>query len=184
MVLDIFGKKKLLDIKASMDSTFKNIKEQFQQHLDSINDNTNEIQANYEYLCQLDNKIEKLAQRLDQMQMMMKQLTNDPNFMPDIEENYSVQPLTLKERQVFLVMYAADNNKPLSYGKIAGSINLTESLVKQYVTNLIEKGIPIIKEYRLGRPYLKLDAKFKDLQTKQNILNIDEELMKNTFLRS
>ncbi len=50
-------------------------------------------------------------------------------------------------------MYAADNNKPLSYGKIAGSINLTESLVKQYVTNLIEKGIPIIKEYRLGRPY-------------------------------
>lgn len=183
MVIDIFGKKKLNDIKVELDSSMKVVKEHFQQHLDSINDNTNEIQTNYEYSCQLDNKMEKLAQRLDQIQLVLKQITNDPNFIPDIEEDYQVQQLTAKEKEVFLVLYATDNNIPLSYVKVSSSLNLTESLVKQYVTNLIEKGIPIIKEYRLGRPYIRLDAKFKDLQTKQNILNIDEKLMKQVFLR-
>jgi predicted transcriptional regulator len=179
----LFGKKQLKELKSEIESSLNNVKDQFQQHLDSINDNTNEIQANYEYLCQLDNKIEKLAQRLDQIHLFLKQLTNNDNFVPDIEDNYQVQPLTVKEREVFLVMYAVAGNKLLSYKNIADKINLTESLVQQYITNLIEKGVPIIKEYRMGKPYLKLDPKFVELQAKNNILNIDEELIKKVFSR-
>jgi len=169
----IFNSKKIKELRENLDSNLKDIKEQFTQHLDSINDNTNEIQANYEYTTQLDNKIEKLAQRLDQIQLFLKQLT-DRDVAPNVEE-YQVQELTLKEKQVFLVLYPLDANKVLSYRAIASEINLTESLVKQYVTNLIEKGIPIIKEYRLGKPYLRLDPKFKELQAKQNILNIEDK---------
>ena len=38
----------------------RRIKEEFDEHLGSINENTNEIQANYEYLCNTDSKIDKL----------------------------------------------------------------------------------------------------------------------------
>ena len=165
-------------LKEELASSLSNIKEQFQQHLDSINDNTNEIQANYEYLCQLDNKIEKLSQRIDQIQLLLRQVTK--SSLVDEDEEFQVQPLAVKEREVFLVLYAA-NKQALSYSEISSSINLTDSLVQQYITNLIEKGVPIIKEYRLGKPFMRLDEKFKELQAKKNILNIDESLMKKVF---
>ena len=100
--------------------------------------------------------------------------------MVDEDEEFQVQPLAVKEREVFLVLYAA-NKQALSYSEISSSINLTDSLVQQYITNLIEKGVPIIKEYRLGKPFMRLDEKFKELQAKKNILNIDESLMKKVF---
>ncbi len=184
MVFNIFGNRENAKLKEELNSNLKDIKDQFHQHLESINDNTNEIMGNYEYLCQLDNKLEKLAQRLDQIQLFLRQLTNNDSFVPNIEEDYQIQPLSIKEKEVFLVLYAADDNKLLRYANIASSINLTESLVRQYVTNLIEKGIPVIKEYKMGRPFLRLDTKFKEFQAKKNILNIDEELMKQVFSRS
>ena len=165
---------KVNKLKIQVENDLKNIQEQFQQHLESINDNTNEIQANYEYLCQLDNKIEKLGQRLDHVQMLLKQVT--AHNLSNLEEDYQVQTLTLKEKEVFVVLYAED--AALGYTEIASKINLTDSLVQQYITNLIEKGVPIIKEYRLGRPYMRLDKKFKELQAKSNLLNIDEESLK------
>ena len=43
-------------------------------------------------------------------------------------------------------------------------------LLREYITNLLEKGIPIQKIYKNTRPYIFLDPKFKNLQAKQNIL--------------
>ena len=44
---------------------FVKIKQEFLEHLDSINQNTNEIQANYEYLKEFETKLEKLRERID-----------------------------------------------------------------------------------------------------------------------
>ena len=51
------------------------------------------------------------------------------------------------------------------------------SLARQYITNLLEKGIPIQKKYIKQRPYIYLDQKFKNLQAKKNILKIEQKIL-------
>ena len=52
-------------------ATFNKIKEEFEDHLDSINENTNEIHSNYEYMCELDSKIEKVNENLQNLRLSL-----------------------------------------------------------------------------------------------------------------
>ncbi len=55
-----------------LQDAFSKIKEEFEDHLTAINQNTTEIQANYGYLSEIDEKIEKICQRLDQIGLFYK----------------------------------------------------------------------------------------------------------------
>ena len=68
------GKKKdeLVVLKSSLNKAFEQVKEQFEDHLESINENTNEIQGNFEYLCELDRKIDKLSEQVEQLNMLIR----------------------------------------------------------------------------------------------------------------
>ena len=56
----------------SMKKVLAEIKDELNDHLDAINHSTNEISSNYEYLCEIDFKINKLAERLDQLQLFLE----------------------------------------------------------------------------------------------------------------
>ena len=149
----------------------KDVKKEFIEHLQAINENTNEIQSNYEYLSEVENKINKLTERVDQIQLFLQSNTN---FAVDRIENFEIKPLKRNEQYVFLVLYALEDEKgSVTYTDIARKTGFTESLVMDYITSIIEKGVPIIKRYINNRAYLKLDKEFKRLQTKENILMID-----------
>jgi len=144
-----------------------NLKDELDEHLTSINQNTNEIQTNYEYLCELDSKIEKLKERIDEVSMFLG--------LSRSKQHYKISPLTKNEKEVFLVLYTKGEEKDyLTYKEIARSIALSKELVMNYITNLIEKGIPIIKKYADNKVYIKLDPNFKSLQAKENLVKIDE----------
>jgi uncharacterized coiled-coil DUF342 family protein len=146
------------------------LKEELTEHLDSINENTNEIQANYEYLCRLDSKIEKLNEKFEELMLMLKHLGIKPQ-----QETVSIRAeLSEKEKDIFLVLYTASEQKPLTYADIAQIIKEEEYLTAGYITNLIEKGIPIIKRYINKTVYLALDKEFRDLQAKNNLLKISQ----------
>src|SRR3989344_2596489 len=49
-------------------------------------------------------------------------------------------------------------------------LGMAEQLAGNYVTLLIEKGIPILKKYIRSTPHLRLDPEFKTLQAKENVL--------------
>ncbi len=146
------------------------LKEELSEHMDSINDNTNEIQANYEYLCRLDSKIEQLKEQVKELMLMLKA----SGIEPKPEALHIDAELSEKEKGVFLVLYTASEQKPLTYAEIAQILKEEEYLVAGYVTNLIEKGIPIIKRYINKTVYLALDKEFRDLQAKKNILKISQ----------
>ncbi|MEK6828081.1 MAG: hypothetical protein AABX78_01910, partial [Nanoarchaeota archaeon] len=55
----------------SLRHEFIKIKQEFEEHLQAINENTNEISANYEYICELESKLDKLSERVDQIQMYL-----------------------------------------------------------------------------------------------------------------
>ena len=73
-----------------------------------------------------------------------------------------------------MVLYTAQDY--LSYKQLAKRLGFTESLVSNYITNLIEKEIPILKQFQDRIAFVKLDAWFKEMQAKENILQIDDRV--------
>lgn len=149
----------------------EDVKKQFEEHLQAINENTVEIESNHSYFSDLDLKLNKLAERLDQIQFFLQR---NSNFTIGTIESFEIKPLTRKEQYVFLVLYALEDEKgSVTYLDIAKRTGIPESLVRDYMASIITKGVPVLKKYINGKAYMKLDKEFKRLQTKENILMID-----------
>lgn len=143
----------------------------------TINENTNEIQSNYEFLNELDQKIDKLSSRLDQIQLFLQEKSD---FEIEKEPIFDIQELSKKEKEVFLVLYTLEEqSKGATYSEIAKKLMLTETLVANYILNMIGKGIPIIKTYIDAKANLKLDPDFKRAQAKSNICRIEQKNLQN-----
>ncbi len=148
---------------------FTKIKQEFEEHLQAINENTNEISANYEYICEIESKLDKLSERIDQIQMYFTGSGIDIAR----RNNPDVKRLNRMEQQVFLVIYTLEEEKgSITYEDIARKLGISEQLAGNYVTSLIEKGVPILKRYINSKPYLRLDPEFKTLQAKENVLQL------------
>ena len=146
------------------------IRHEFEEHLQAINENTNEIAANYEYICEIENKLDKLSERVDQIQIYLE---SGLDISVTKRSNFDVKRLNRKEQEVFLVIYTLEEEKGcITYEDIANKLNISEQLAGNYVTSIIEKGVPIIKRYMNSKPYLRLDPEFKTLQAKENILQL------------
>jgi predicted transcriptional regulator len=169
--------KTLFNSQNSMKNSVEDMKEQVEDHLTSINENTNEIQSNYEYSMEVDEKINKLAERIDELSMLAG--------INKKQKKSEMPKLTTVEKQIFLALYTlCDEQEYVSYREIASIVNLSETLVMNYLTILIEKGVPIIKSYKDNETKIKLSSYFKNLQTKNNILKINQDITKQVILSS
>lgn len=156
------------------------MRNEFEDHLIAINENTNEIQLNYEFSCELDTKIERLNERLDKIELFLKNF----GYKAEEEPKYNIQPLTKKEQEVFLILYTHEEKGPISYAEIARKLCLTEELVCSYIQSIVSKGVPINKRYIDNKAFIRLDKKFKDLQTKKNILKIPQTIIPNILINT
>jgi len=164
------------DVNLKLKEAFSQIKDEFEDHLIAINENTNEIKSVYQYLAEMDSKIEKIGQRRDQLQMFLKQ---EADFKPEENPEFNIKPLTKKEQEIFHLLYTAEENSAMDYRHIARLTGLTEDLVSYYITSIIEKGIPLMKKCINNKIYLSLNKHFKELQTKQNIVGIEQTTFRN-----
>lgn len=160
-------KSEMKEIKKELKKNLSSIKDEFEDHLEAINENTNEIQSNYEFLCELDSKIEKLNEKIDKIQFILGEKK---------ENSYEIMPLTRREQEIFLVLYTSEGL--LSYSEIAKKTTLTFSLVQAYISNIIAKGIPILKKYMDNKAFLYLDPAFKSLQARENMVKIEDSVVK------
>lgn len=148
---------------------FARIRQEFDEHLLAINENTNEIAANYECIGEIEKKLDRLSERVDQFQIFLESAG-----MPAVKRNnFDVKRLNRREQDVFLVVYTLEEEKgSVTYADIAEKLGISEQLAGNYITSLIEKGVPIIKRYFDSKPHLRLDPEFKTLQAKENILQL------------
>ncbi len=175
-MINIFGKIflrgisiELSRLNKSLRAEFTKIRHEFEEHLQAINENTNEICANYEHMCELESKLDKLSERVDQIQIYLQLNSN----ISVTKRNFDVKRLDRREQEVFLVIYTLEEEKgSLTYEDIAKKLNISEHLAANYVTSIIEKGVPILKRYINSKPYLRLEPEFKTLQAKENILQL------------
>ncbi|MBL7055580.1 hypothetical protein ISS07_01565 [Candidatus Woesearchaeota archaeon] len=148
----------------------KTVKTELDEHLEAINQNTDEIQTNYGCVDELHNKVEKIAERLESVELFLQ---SNSNFIVE-KQSFNIEPLTKSEQHVFLVIYALEDEKGLvSHIDIEKKTGFPSYIVSEYISRLVGKGIPLIRRYVNNAPYLKLNPDFKRLQAKENILMID-----------
>ena len=157
--------KKFFNMRAAIKGAFGTIKEELDDHREAINENSNEISANYEYLVKIENKVDKLCERLDNMHLWMEELSGRKISEPTIE-------LTKTEQKIFLMLYTASDSVSCNY--LAESLGIRAELVSNAIDNLSEKGIPVIH----GRGNLmKLDKGFREIHAKRNLVKIDGSII-------
>ncbi len=161
---------KLKILKVTLNRSFEQVKDQFEDHLEAINENTNEIHSNFEYLCEMDRKIDKLAEKIDELNHLMREQRGEKAEKKEFE----FKPLTKKEKEVFYALYVLTEGRRFSsYKEIARRSCFSEELVAAYITSLIEKGIPVAKKYANRKAYVCLDPGFREIQAKENIVGVN-----------
>ncbi|MBC8500999.1 MAG: hypothetical protein ISS25_01845 [Nanoarchaeota archaeon] len=139
------------------------MKDDLDVHLDSINQNTNEIQSNYEYMADIDAKIEKLSEKIDEVQMRL-----DPHFYTKFFDDIRI---SRKEQDVFLGLYTEEDR--ISIPDLARKLGLTVEMCQVLLSSLKAKGIPVVKQLVDEQIHVSLDYTFKDLQARKNVLRIE-----------
>jgi len=153
---------------------FSKIRNEMNDHLTAINENTNEIQTNYEQLYSIENKYDRLSERLDEMQLLLNSLVGNT---VQKSESFSIRPLSKREKEVYQVLSTIQENKGrVTYEDISRRTGLTPTLVITYLTAMIHKGIPLIKRYINNIAFISIDEQFRNYQIKYNIIGVDQHI--------
>jgi len=131
-----------------------------EEHLSSINDNTGEIQVLFDYLNDVEKKVDRLSERLDRLQ-----LNQDLSV-----ERQSIEPLTTTEKKIFLVLYTEEH--PLTFEEVAQKSRIDVVTAKENISSLVNKSVPLQRSFCNGQFFFALNKDFKDLQAKENIVNL------------
>jgi hypothetical protein len=148
---------------------FNTVHKEFEEHLETINANTEEILENRYMINELSGRIAKVADDISEIKdILATESLSEPAY-EHIE-------LTLREQEVFLVLYM--NESGVSYSQLTKYTSLPISVVQDLVFDLISKGIPVLKQRKESDIILSLDIEFRERQTQHNIVGIDEQVGK------
>jgi hypothetical protein len=159
-------------------AAFKKIREERDEHLESINQITNELQTAFDYISELESKYEKLKEITDELQIFKNSLLlNDKSHFSNIV-------LSLEEQKLFLTMYIFGEKEPLSWKFLSSKINMIDNALRNVLSSLLDKKIPITKEKIGTEWYFNIDPRFRELQSKENIITIHESVSKGIYEKS
>lgn len=165
--------KKLKNIDDKLKKSFSTVKEEMEEHLQAINENSEEISAVYEHLSELDCKMDKLSTRVEQIQLMMKQMIQNQAQM-----GFKIE-LDFEEQKIFLALYAFGDNLTLT--DIARKTNINEIEVEKKLQLMSAKGVNILEKAISSKKYYSLETEFKNLQAKTHLVEIDRIVANQIF---
>ncbi len=157
------GNGKMSELDKSMHSELQRIRQALEEHLNGINDNTQEIQSLFDYLQEMEIKLEKISQRMDQLQLGNSSAT-------PITSKPAITPLNQMEKKVFLTLYTGE--MALSYKEIAERTQLSCSVIPECISTLVGKGVPIVRNFCNDQILIKIEPGFKEMQAKENLVNL------------
>ncbi|MCK4670093.1 MAG: hypothetical protein KAT43_02725 [Nanoarchaeota archaeon] len=154
------------------------LRQELDEHLQAINENTSEVEMNYTYLIDMNKRLKFLESKMHVFEKILTKLTSEK-----ISESKPKKiKITKQEQDVFMIFYQSES--ALTYLDISEALRKSESFVRYFINSLIEKGVPITKHLIKRKTYFILDPAFKELQTKKNILNIEKTLTLDCFDQS
>lgn len=154
----MFTRKLLLDITNNLAS----IKDELDEHLDTINENSREIDENRVMISSLHEQLCKLTD-----------VVNELSFSGEDRMQAKIE-LSRSEQIVFEALYTEPG--PMTYGFLARRSGKPVSVVRDIVFELVKKGVPVVKlRDELGAYHLALDMEFRELQARQQIVQIESQ---------
>lgn len=169
------GKNSASEIVDDIRNAFDLVKEEFDEHLLAINENTTEQLIQNNHICELDQRLGKIEERMEEIHNMLRQVI--------MKAELSVQ-MTKEEQRVFLLLYTHD--KFITPKEISSKLAVPMSDVGDALDSMMDKGVPVEREMLDGRVYFRLSKEFKLRQAKENIIKIDPEVTRqyqNTLLK-
>jgi dGTP triphosphohydrolase len=160
--------KEIININKGVTMAFQKVAEEFSEHLDTINANTSETAALTQAIYVLEEKIDKLNERIDEFTVSKSFKRKD---FSNIEINLNVQ-----EQEVFATLYTSE--KFLSIKQISGLVGRTIDATKIILKRLVSKKISILKETNGKEYFYGLDKFFKQIQAKENIVKLNETVLR------
>ena len=153
----------------AMQAIVEGLREELDDHREAINENTNELQANHEYIRSVEEKLDKLHGRIEELFLLIKGAST--------EAKLEIQPLTKREQEVFQALYIVGEGVPfVNYRQLAKKLSTSEALVSGFITNLVQKGVPIVKKYDNGQAFVQLEPKFRQKQAKDVVIGLNSLL--------
>ncbi len=152
----------LSKIKEDVASEVLLLKEECEDHLTAINENTEELADLQSGIQGVEEKIEKLNSRIDTIHMMFNQLLWQTKITIDLDTN---------EQILFQLLCSYADFMTGSF--VAEKTQLTEGVLHETITALIDKGVPVIMKNVEGALFLKLEQKFRTLQRKHKVIKIN-----------
>lgn len=157
-------KEQIRDMQKNVKKAFSKVREELDDHLESINQNSVEVQSVYEFLIQLEQRMDKMEERLDTIAIHHTRRSYEP-----------VNDLNYREQELFLSIYLADN--PLAVSKLSKKLGYTKDAVITYAETLSAKGIPLLRQLVEDEEYISMELQFKDLQAKQQIVAVEQHIL-------
>ena len=155
-------------------TSVQGVQHEFDDHLNAINENTLEIKENYERILGMDDKIEKIASKLETTYMMVSELMK-------LRNRFQGVTLSDNEQKVFLALYIED--KSISLATLSKRINMKRGDVRLALNAMKKKEIPFFMRKESDDNYIVLEPRFKELQTREQLIKIDEKNQKNLFTK-
>ena len=150
-------------------SVLDQMREELDDHLQSINENTVELQSNYGCVLELERKISLILERLDSLEWLIRGKQS--------KKQDALRSISGKELVVFRSIYQLGAIRPfMTYRDIAKKCGLADAVVASLITSLVEKGVPIVKRYEGSVVFLKLEESFREKQARQNLVGFDAPL--------
>jgi predicted transcriptional regulator len=140
---------------------FWKIKEELNEHLDTINQNTGEIQEAFELLAEINRKLDRMDARLERIEL-------------DKTPGKNLIQLSMREEEVFSVLLFSEK---ATLRQISNKLSLPEEIVNNAIFNLLAKGIPILKEMTNETVFIYLDKQFKEAHAKKPIVHVSERIL-------
>jgi len=152
----------------------REIKEELNDHLVAINENTDEIEMNYSYLLDLTQRVQAMEKKLDAIFNAVSKLT-----IVEVEKPIQKISVDENEQQVFMFLY--ESHKAVDYAQICERLRKSEPFVRYCLNKLIEKGVTIKKHAINRKAYFILDEDFREMQAKHSIVSIKKTLTLDCF---
>ena len=161
-----------------VDLSLYNVKEEMDDHLTAINENTQEIELCYSHMMEMNKRIKFLENKVDFMQKIMGKLVQSEQTPTKVEEKAKIR-LSKQEQNLFMQFYAFDGAMDLNM--LTANLGRSEGFIRYYINSLVQKGVPILKENRGKKQYFLLDPQFKDEHAKHGAVLIERDLSLDNF---
>ncbi|MBU2561141.1 MAG: hypothetical protein KKD17_02505 [Nanoarchaeota archaeon] len=158
---DVISVEELNDFRCDLSK----LRQEIDDHLEAINSNTGEQEIQNTFICELDNRLNKVEEKVDELHFLLKQLV--------LRAKLSVE-LSKDEQRVFLILYT--HEKFMKPEAISQKAFLQKEIVEDALTSMMDKGLPLEREIIEGTVYFRMNKEFKLRQAKEHIITIDPEV--------